>query len=64
MPTADDLDLRVSTPTRVTIEAALKVDPAEWRAEVPLIEEWFDKIGEKLPTLLRDELESLKQRLG
>jgi phosphoenolpyruvate carboxykinase (GTP) len=29
-----------------------------------MIEEWFDKIGDKLPTLLREELEVLKQRLG
>ena len=37
---------------------------AEWKAELPLIEEWFDKIGEKLPTSMRDELEALRQRLG
>ena len=30
---------------------------------MPLIEEWFSKVGEKLPTSMRDELESLKQRL-
>ena len=45
------------------VEAALAFDPAEWRRELPLIEELFDFVGEKLPTPLQDELESLKQRL-
>ena len=33
-------------------------------AELPLIEEWFEKIGTALPTSMRDELESLKTRLN
>ena len=45
------------------LEAALTFDPAEWRRELPLIEELFDFVGEKLPTNLQDELDSLKQRL-
>jgi phosphoenolpyruvate carboxykinase (GTP) len=64
VPTPDDLDLSGLDESRESIEAALKVDVDEWRAEVPMIEEWFDKIGDKLPTLLREELEVLKQRLG
>ena len=64
VPTEDDLDLEGLDADPAAIAAALKVDPAEWREEIPLIEEWFAKIGETLPTLLRDELESLKQRLG
>jgi phosphoenolpyruvate carboxykinase (GTP) len=64
VPTADDLDLSDLDAARADIEAALEVDVEEWRAEVPMIEEWFDSIGEKLPTLLREELEVLKQRLG
>ena len=46
------------------VAEALTVNPEEWRAELPLIEEWFDFIGEKLPTSLRDEFDSLKQRLA
>src|ERR687889_1603725 len=60
VPTADQIDLSGLDAPRADIEAALKVDVDEWRAEIPLIEEWFDKIGEKLPTTLRDELEALK----
>ena len=46
------------------VAEALRVDADEWRAELPQIDEWFDFIGEKLPTSLRDEFESLKQRLA
>ena len=43
----------------------LAVDPAEWRAEIPQIQEWFDKIGaDKVPTVLWTELDGLKARLG
>ena len=45
------------------LAAVLAVDRVEWQAELPLIEEWFDRIGERLPTALRDELETLKRRL-
>ncbi|GAB3437916.1 phosphoenolpyruvate carboxykinase (GTP) [Actinophytocola sediminis] len=64
VPSADDLDLSGLTADRAAVEAALTVDADEWRAELPMIEEWFDRIGEKLPTLLREELEVLRQRLG
>ena len=36
----------------------------EWRDELPQIEEWFEFIGEKLPTGVKDEFEALKQRLA
>jgi len=45
------------------VAQALDVSADEWRAELPLIEEWFEKIGTALPTSMRDELESLKTRL-
>jgi len=50
------------TPTQV--DAVLRVDGDEWRAEIPLIEEWFAKIGPKTPTVLLDQLDSLRARLG
>jgi phosphoenolpyruvate carboxykinase (GTP) len=39
---------------------ALHVDKSEWQAELPLIDEWFTKIGEKLPQEMRVELEKLR----
>jgi len=64
VPTADDLDLSGLDESHEAIKAALTFDAAEWRKEIPLIDEWFDKIGEKVPTLLRAELDALKTRLG
>ncbi|SMC95492.1 phosphoenolpyruvate carboxykinase (GTP) [Kibdelosporangium aridum] len=64
VPTLDDIDTEGLDASRADLEAVLKVDREEWLAEIPLIEEWFDKMGEKLPTSLRDELEALKQRLS
>jgi phosphoenolpyruvate carboxykinase (GTP) len=64
VPTAAELDLAGLDAVTADIELALTVDVDEWKAEIPLIEEWFAKIGDKLPTSLRDEFESLKQRLG
>ena len=46
------------------LERVLAVDPAEWRAEVPQIAEWFERIGSSLPAMLWAELDALKIRLG
>ncbi|MGP4016596.1 phosphoenolpyruvate carboxykinase (GTP) [Saccharopolyspora sp. 5N708] len=62
VPAANDLNLGAIDPSDVA--AALAVDPAEWRAELPLIEEWFAKVGDKLPVALRDELAGLRHRLA
>ncbi|MGS0684817.1 phosphoenolpyruvate carboxykinase (GTP) [Nakamurella sp. GG22] len=64
VPTAGSLDIEGLDMTLEQVEAALAYHPEEWKAEVPLIEEWFAKIGDSVPTSLRDELDSLKLRLG
>ena len=38
-------------------------DPDEWRNELPMITEWFEKFGDKLPGVLWAELDALKARL-
>ena len=63
VPTAEQIDLAGLDAPREDVEAALAVDVEEWKAEIPLIEEWFDTIGSSLPTSMRDELEALKLRL-
>jgi phosphoenolpyruvate carboxykinase (GTP) len=63
VPTADGLDTAGLDVPAVDIAEALAVDKAEWRAELPLIEEWFAKIGDTLPTSMRDELDALRERL-
>ncbi|MGC0365865.1 phosphoenolpyruvate carboxykinase (GTP) [Rhodococcus sp. 27YEA15] len=64
VPTAAALDIDGLDVSDADVTEALAVDIDEWKAEIPLIEEWFDFVGEKLPTGIRDEFEALKQRLG
>jgi phosphoenolpyruvate carboxykinase (GTP) len=64
VPTADQMDLEGVDAPLADVEASLEVDVEEWKEELPLIEEWFEKIGPKLPSSMRDELDALRQRLG
>ena len=41
----------------------LKVDRDEWREEIPLIREFFDEFGDKLPAELREALDGLERRI-
>jgi phosphoenolpyruvate carboxykinase (GTP) len=64
VPKAGDLDLEGLDADRGDVDEALAVNVQEWREELPLIEEWFEFVGEKLPTGVKDEFEALKQRLA
>ena len=64
VPAEGALDLDGLDITPEQIAKALAVDPQEWKAELPLIEEWFAKIGDKTPATLLTELDGLKARLG
>jgi len=63
VPTPDSLYLEGLPTSPEQIEEVLRVDPDQWRAELPLIEGWFAAIGEKIPQQLLDELDRLKGRL-
>jgi len=64
VPTADDLELDGLGEPRERVEDALRVDPAEWRDELPTMHEHFASFGDKLPPALRDELAALEHRLA
>ncbi|BBY80927.1 phosphoenolpyruvate carboxykinase (GTP) [Mycolicibacterium pulveris] len=64
VPSATDLDLTGLDVDPADVDAALAINVDEWREEIPLIEEWFEFVGEKLPTGIKDEFEALKQRLS
>jgi phosphoenolpyruvate carboxykinase (GTP) len=64
VPTPESLDTDGLELDRADIEAALRVDPDEWRAELALIDEWFDRIGGRLPSGMSDELSTLRARIG
>ncbi|MFF0541202.1 phosphoenolpyruvate carboxykinase (GTP) [Nocardia thailandica] len=64
VPTAADLDLEGLDVVVADVDEALAVNAEEWRNEIPSIEEWFQFVGDKLPSGVRDEFEALKERLG
>ena len=64
VPTPGSLDTAGLNMTAEALAKALAVDTEEWKAEVPGIQEWFDKIGDKTPSMLLTELDGLKARLG
>ena len=45
------------------LAAATKFDAEEWKKELPLIEEWFEKLG-NVPDAIKAELETLKKNLA
>ena len=64
VPTPDSLDTEGLDLTSEALEASLAVDAEEWKAEIPQIQEWFEKFGDELPAVLWTELDGLKSRLG
>src|SRR5581483_58142 len=45
------------------LDEPLRVDRDEWSAEVPLIEEFYGRFGDRVPQGMRDELAALRARL-
>ncbi len=64
VPTHDGLDVSGLGLSEEQVHRLLDVDDDRWRAEIPLIEEHYEFVGERLPTALRDELENLEKRLA
>jgi phosphoenolpyruvate carboxykinase (GTP) len=63
VPVAGAIDTDGLDVSAEQLEQALRVDADEWRAEIPQINEWFEKFGDTLPTVLWTELDGLKARL-
>ena len=64
LPAPDALDTAGLDVSREDLAELLRVDVEGWRREVPLVEEHYAQFGASLPTQLRSELESLRQRLA
>ncbi|MDO8393775.1 MAG: phosphoenolpyruvate carboxykinase (GTP) [Dietzia sp.] len=61
---ASDIDLTgLDTPLK-DVEEALAIDPEEWRRELPLITEWLEFCGPKVPAEVHEQFAALKERLG
>jgi phosphoenolpyruvate carboxykinase (GTP) len=60
VPEPGALDIDGLDVTDQDLAAALAVDPAEWRSEVPLIKEWLGKLGDRVPAALHRQLALLE----
>jgi phosphoenolpyruvate carboxykinase (GTP) len=64
VPTVDAIDTTGLDVSTEQMEELLRVDIEGWRAEVPLIKEYYAKFGDRLPQALSDQADSLGRRLG
>ncbi|CAI9402407.1 phosphoenolpyruvate carboxykinase (GTP) [Aestuariimicrobium sp. T2.26MG-19.2B] len=64
VPTVDALDLTGLELAVEQVSEALRVDPDEWRAEVPRIRAWLASLGERVPAALHRQVDEVEARLG
>ncbi len=64
VPAPGAIDTEGVDVSKEDMEELLRVDAAEWRAELPLISEHYARFGHRLPPELADELDALERRLG
>ncbi|GAB78530.1 phosphoenolpyruvate carboxykinase (GTP) [Austwickia chelonae] len=64
MPKPEELDCTGLSLTPEQVATAVAYDEEGWRQEVPMIEEWYAKFGDALPTELQAELDRLKKNVG
>ncbi len=64
IPQPEDIDLTDLDMDIETLKSILKVDKDVWTKEAEEIEEHYKKFGDKLPALLREQLETLKVNLA
>jgi len=64
LPTVDAIDTTgIDIPTEDMSEL-LRVDVEGWKAEVPLIREYYAQFGDRLPQALSDQADTLEKRLS
>ena len=63
LPAMDALEFGDLDVDKTTMAELLRVDVDGWLAEIPLIEEYYARFGERLPARLREEVEQLRKRL-
>ena len=65
VPYADDIDLTgiEDEVSKETLETILTVEKDLWKNEIPGIEEFYAKFGDRLPAAIKAELDTLKKNL-
>ncbi len=64
VPTTDAIDTDGLDVSEEDMAQLLRVDPEEWRNELPSIHQHFARFGDRLPQQLRRQLAALEERLG
>ena len=64
IPTKDALNLDGLDVSDADLDELLKVDNADWKAEIPMIREHFASFGDRLPQALHDAVDDLEARLA
>ena len=65
VPFADDIDISdMGDFKKETLETILEVDKEVWKQEVSGIEEFYAKLGDRLPAELKEQLNNLKTALN
>jgi phosphoenolpyruvate carboxykinase (GTP) len=64
VPAAGALDVEGLDVAEADLAELLRVDPAEWREELPSMHEHFAKFGDQLPAQLREQIQTLEEKLG
>jgi phosphoenolpyruvate carboxykinase (GTP) len=64
VPKVGALDLDGMEISSADLAEVSNVSIEEWREELPMIENWFKSIGNKLPEQMEKQLNSLKNRVG
>ena len=63
LPTMDALELSDLGLDQDNLIELLRVDVDGWLQELPLISEYYDKYGDKVPTVLREQITKLREKL-
>jgi phosphoenolpyruvate carboxykinase (GTP) len=64
VPSEGALDLKGLDIPPERLAELLKVDPEEWKKQLPQVHEHYDQFGDALPDELKHQLEALEERLG
>ena len=64
VPTPGAIDVEGLDLSSADMAEVGKVSVAEWREELPMIETWFTKIGNKLPKQMESQLSQLRARIA
>jgi len=63
LPRPEDIDIQGLDIPAVNLTKLLSVDVEGWLAEVPLISQFFDEFGDRMPEALKEEVTRLEERL-